>query len=147
MWQIYYINYLSICQQYLVLHRVSICSNSNIFSISILFWKSICFWGSHLLVFIIFSTVWFRGSTYSFWLHCEILSEEKHILIDEWTSEYSLLESRMSKYLNDFKKIWTTITKLVFYRIKQHCNMDAMVSFNLFMVYIPECKQQRRTMK
>ena len=26
-------------------------------------------------------------------------------------------------------------------------NMDALFSFDLFMVYIPECKQQLRTMK
>jgi hypothetical protein len=41
------------------------------------------FWGSHLLVFIIFSTVWFRDSTYSSLLLCEKLSEEKHIVIGE----------------------------------------------------------------
>ena len=27
------------------------------------------------------------------------------------------------------------------------CNMNAFFSFHLFMVYIPECKQQLRTMK
>jgi hypothetical protein len=27
------------------------------------------------------------------------------------------------------------------------CNMNAFFSFDLFMVYIPECKQQLRTMK
>ena len=27
------------------------------------------------------------------------------------------------------------------------CNMNALFSFDLFMVYIPECKQQLRTMK
>jgi len=27
------------------------------------------------------------------------------------------------------------------------CNMNVFVSFYLFMVYIPECKQQLRTMK
>jgi len=26
-------------------------------------------------------------------------------------------------------------------------NMNAFISFDLFMVYIPECKQQLRTMK
>ena len=28
-----------------------------------------------------------------------------------------------------------------------NCNMNAFFSFDLFMVYIPECKQQLRTMK
>jgi hypothetical protein len=27
------------------------------------------------------------------------------------------------------------------------CNMNAFISFDLFMVYIPECKQQLNTMK
>ena len=28
-----------------------------------------------------------------------------------------------------------------------NCNINAFFSFDLFMVYIPECKQQLRTMK
>ena len=28
-----------------------------------------------------------------------------------------------------------------------HCNMNALFSFDLFMAYIPECKQQLKTMK
>ena len=31
--------------------------------------------------------------------------------------------------------------------IKTSCNMNAFFSFDLFMIYIPECKQQLRTMK
>ena len=34
------------------------------------------------------------------------------------------------------------------YAIKESCNMNAFFSFDdLFMVYIPECKQQLRIMK
>ena len=28
-----------------------------------------------------------------------------------------------------------------------YCNMNAVFFFNIFMVHIPECKQQLRTMK
>ena len=28
-----------------------------------------------------------------------------------------------------------------------YCNMNAFFSFDLFMVYVPECTQQLRTMK
>ena len=28
-----------------------------------------------------------------------------------------------------------------------HCNINALLSVDLFMVYIPECKQQLRAMK
>jgi hypothetical protein len=31
--------------------------------------------------------------------------------------------------------------------VKHHCNMNPFFSFDLFMVYIPECKQRLRTMK
>jgi hypothetical protein len=31
--------------------------------------------------------------------------------------------------------------------IYKYCNMNAFFSFDLLMVYIPECKQQLRTMK
>jgi len=33
------------------------------------------------------------------------------------------------------------------YESIENCNMNAFFSFDLFMVYIPECKQQLRTMK
>jgi hypothetical protein len=41
-----------------------------------------------------------------------------------------------------YKTIITDINKF-----NMNCNMHAFFSFDLFMVYIPECKQQSRTMK
>ena len=39
------------------------------------------------------------------------------------------------------------INNLILYGYLKCCNMNAYFSFDLFMVYIPECKQQLRTMK
>jgi hypothetical protein len=39
------------------------------------------------------------------------------------------------------------ITQKAELAIKYNCNMNAFFSFDLFMVYIPECKQQLRAMK
>ena len=36
--------------------------------------------------------------------------------------------------------------KYMFYLLIIPCNMNAFFSFDLFMVYIPECKQQLRTL-
>ena len=38
-------------------------------------------------------------------------------------------------------------TPLIYTFYNIYCNMNAIFSFDLFMVYIPECKQQLRTMK
>ena len=38
-------------------------------------------------------------------------------------------------------------TIYMYTQIIHYCNMNAFFSFDLFMIYIPECKQQLRTMK
>ena len=50
---------------------------------------------------------------------------------------------------SDTSQVCRQVTRLLCcrHKIYIHCNMNAFFSFDLFMVYIPECKQQLRTMK
>ena len=45
------------------------------------------------------------------------------------------------------RSMWTIGILGIYSRLNVYCNTDAFFSFDLFMVYIPEYKQQLRTMK